>query len=161
VTATMTRRTAPYADNGGSATIDRLISMCHLTDSASVPGRWGETIISARDAVRMGACIANGSAAGDTWTPWVLDMMRQVRGVGDFGIREALPMGRSQIAIKNGWLLRDEDNEWHTNCLAISDTWVLSVLQRYPSQGSYDMDFQHTADVCRNMASQVLKTAVG
>jgi hypothetical protein len=36
---------------------------------------------------------------------------------------------------------------------------VLSVLQRYPSQSTYDADFQHTADVCQKVATQLLKPA--
>jgi hypothetical protein len=147
-----------YKADGATASIERLISMCKLTDSKATPGLWSNTFISARDTVRMGGCIADGQAAGDKWTPWVLDKMRKVRGTGDFGIREALPAAaQSQVAIKNGWLQRDDDNDnWHTSCLAIGDTWVLSVLQRYPSQGNFDADFQHTADVCKKVATQLL-----
>ncbi len=149
-----------YNANGKAASIERLITMCHLTDSKAVPGFWSNTIISAEDTVRMGACIGDGRAAGEKWTPWVLDMMRKVRGTGDFGIRKALSAGQQpQVSIKNGWLLRDEDNNWHTNCLAIGDTWVLSVLQRYPSQGTYETDFQHTASVCQQVATQLLNPA--
>ena len=149
-----------YNANGKTASIDRLISMCKLTDSKSVPGLWSNTTVSAQDTVRMGACIADGHAAGDKWTPWLLDMMRKVRGVGDFGIRKALPAAQQgQVAIKNGWLLRDEDNQWHTNCMAIGDTWVLSVMQRYPTTSTYDADFQHTADVCQKVATQLLNPA--
>lgn len=146
-----------YDANGKTASIERLISMCKLTDSKAVPGLWSNTTISAEDTVRMGACIADGHAAGEKWTPWILDMMRKVRGTGDFGIRKALPAAaQAQVAIKNGWLLRDEDNNWHTSCMAIGDTWVLSVLQRYPSQGTYEADFQHTANVCQQVATQLL-----
>jgi hypothetical protein len=149
-----------YLANGKTASIERLISLCNLTDSKAVTGLWSNTIISAQDTVRMGACIGDGRAAGEKWTPWVLDMMRKVRGSGDFGIRKALPAGmQAQVSIKNGWLLRDEDNNWHTNCLAIGDTWVLSVLQQYPSQGTYDDDFQHTASVCQQVATQLLNPA--
>src|SRR5204863_138178 len=81
---------------------ERLITMCGLTDSSAVPNEWGTTRLSARDAVRMGDCIADGTAAGPTWTPWVLDMMRKVRGVGDFGIRDVLPPAQAaKVAIKN------------------------------------------------------------
>src|SRR3954464_1572399 len=123
-----------YKANGGTASIRRLISTCKLTDSTAVPGEWGTTRVSARDTVRMADCIGSGRAAGAKWTPWVLDMMRTVRGVGDFGIRDALPDATAaKVAIKNGWLLRDEDHNWHVSCMAIGDTWTMSVLQRYPS----------------------------
>jgi hypothetical protein len=146
--------------NGKTASIERLISMCGLTDSQAVPNEWGTTRVSARDAVRMGDCIADGTAAGETWTPWVLDMMRRVRGVGDFGPRDVLPDAQAaKVAIKDGWLLRDEDKNWHVNCLAVADTWAMVVMQRYPSTGkdNNDEDFAHTRQVCRDVASQLLR----
>jgi hypothetical protein len=147
--------------NGKTASINRLIEVCELTDSKAVPGFWSNTSISARDTVRMGQCIADGRAAGQKWTPWLLDMMRKVRDVGDFGIRKALPEEmQGSVAMKNGWLLRDEDNHWHTNCLAIGDTWVLAVLQRYPSQGNWNADFAHTREVCTTVAQQLLNPEV-
>lgn len=146
-----------YTANGKAASIERLISICGLTDSSAVPGFWSNTNISAEDTVRMGECIADGRAAGETWTPWVLDMMRKVRDVGDFGIRKAFPTDQqANVAIKNGWLLRDEDNNWHTNCLAIGDSWVLAVLQQYPSTGDWNTDFAHTTEVCQNVATLLL-----
>jgi hypothetical protein len=35
-----------------------------------------------------------------------------------------------QTAIKNGWIARPEDRNWHLNCLAIGDGWAVSILQR-------------------------------
>jgi hypothetical protein len=146
-----------YAADGKTASILRLISICQLTDSKAVPNLWSNTTISARDTVRMGECIADGRAAGETWTPWLLDMMRKVRGYGDFGIREALPEDQQDdIAIKNGWLLRDEDDHWHTSCLAIGDTWVMAVLQRYPHTSDWNIDFAHTQQVCADVAHILL-----
>jgi hypothetical protein len=89
-------------------------------------------------------------------------MMRKVRGVGDFGIRDVLPPAQAAtVAIKNGWLLRDEDHNWHVNCLAVGDTWVVAVMQRYPSTSTKAKDreaeFDHTQQVCRDVASQLLR----
>ncbi|WP_344134289.1 serine hydrolase, partial [Luedemannella flava] len=149
-----------YAANGRTASINRLISMCKLTDSKATSGEWSRTYVSARDTVRMGDCIASGKAAGARWTPWVLDMMRKVRGVGDFGIRKALPKDEAaEVAIKNGWLLRDEDMKWHVSCMAIGDTWVMSVLQRFPSTGDWNGDFNHTRAICQKVAAQLLAAA--
>lgn len=146
-----------YNLNGKTASIKRLISICKLTDSHATAGLWSKTYVSARDTVRMGNCIANGTAAGSKWTDWVLDMMRNVRGIGDFGPRKALSDAEAaQVAIKNGWLLRDEDNMWHVSCMAIGDTWVLAVLQRYPSQGTWDTDFAHTQEIAKEVATQLL-----
>jgi hypothetical protein len=148
-----------YTAIGGTPGIQKMVSVCSLTDSAAVQGWWSNTTMSARDIVRLGQCIADGRAAGPKWTPWLLDKMRGVRGDGDFGIRKAFPAAQqAQIAIKNGWLLRDDDNDWHTNCLAIGDTWVMSVMQRYPPTGSYIDGFNHTAAVCQNVA-KLLMTA--
>jgi hypothetical protein len=136
---------------GPVETIGRLVTMCQLSETK--PGDvWGATMISARDAVRMGGCLADGRAAGAQWTPWILEKMRTVRGEGDFGIRKAFP-GPAQpaIAIKNGWALRTEDNSVHANCLAIGESWVLAVVQRYPSSGDFAADMAHVDTVCQDV----------
>jgi hypothetical protein len=140
-----------YESAGRSASIKRLLAVCALTDSKVGPG-WSTTMLSARDAARMGACIADGRAAGPAWTPWVLNEMRQVRGAGRYGIIQALPADATKtLAIKNGWLLR-VDGQWHVNCLAVGDGWVLSVMQRYPGR----LGVGHGWAVCRSVAHQLL-----
>jgi hypothetical protein len=130
--------------------------MCQLSDAKAVKDAWSDTIISARDAVRMGGCLADGRAAGAQWTPFVLDAMRQVRGEGDFGIRKAFPRAQQPaIAIKNGWVLSDSDGTWHANCLAVSDNWVLAVLQRYPSHGDKNLDLAHLDAVCQDVTRRL------
>jgi hypothetical protein len=142
-----------WRELGEAATIRRLIEVCALTDSRA-GSRWSLTELSARDAARMGACIADGRAAGPRWTSWLLTEMRSVRGEGDFGIRKALPATVAKAtAIKNGWIAREEDGNWHLNCLAIGDGWVLSVLQRYPRS----LGFAHGQAVCRSVAEQLLR----
>jgi hypothetical protein len=136
---------------GPGETVGRLVTMCQLSETKA-GDVWGATMISARDAVRMGGCLADGRAAGAQWTPWVLDKMRTVRGEGDFGIRKAFPTAaQPAIAIKNGWALRTEDNAVHANCLAIGDTWVLAVVQRYPSTGDFAADMAHVDAVCQDV----------
>ncbi len=136
---------------GAPQTVGRLISTCQLTETKA-GDVWGATMISARDAVRMGGCLSDGRAAGAQWTPWILEKMRTVRGEGDFGIRKAFPAAvQPMIAIKNGWALRAEDNSVHANCLAIGDTWVLVVMQRYPSTGDFARDMQHVDSVCQDV----------
>jgi hypothetical protein len=148
-----------YQRNGGSASINRLISICHLTDTKATSRGWSFTTISARDAVRMADCIANGTGAGPTWTGWLLEKMRTVR-IGDWGIRKALPPAEAAaVSIKNGWLFYDDDRNWHINCLAVSDTWAMAVLQRYPGHGRYDSDFAHGIAVCKDVATQLLNPA--
>jgi hypothetical protein len=141
---------------GATESIGRLVTMCQLSETKAVADSWRDTTISARDAVRMGGCLADGRAAGAQWTPVILDAMRQVRGEGDFGIRKAFPAGqRPMIAIANGWLLSDEDGTWHANCLAVSDNWVLAVLQRYPSHGDKNLDLAHLDAVCQNVVHKL------
>jgi hypothetical protein len=133
-----------------------MVAMCHLRETEPAGDSWHDTVISARDAVLMGGCLADGRAGGAQWTPWVLNAMRQVRGTGDFGIRDAFPPGeRASIAIKNGWLLREEDGLWRANCLAISDTWVLAVMQRYPANDSAATDLAHIDAVCQQVVWQL------
>lgn len=135
---------------GAHESIERLIDICELTDSRPVPWRWSTTQLSPRDTARMGACIADGRAAGPVWTGWLLDEMRAVRGIGDFGIRAALPPEvAADVAIKNGWVVRGADNEHHVNCLAIGDTWAMGVMTRYPAH----RDYLYGAEICESLAA--------
>jgi hypothetical protein len=76
--------------NGGDGGIRRMIRTCDLRDTSVFPGWWSKTRTSARDIVRLGACIADGTATA-AWADWLLTEMRGVRGKGRFGIVEALP----------------------------------------------------------------------
>jgi hypothetical protein len=134
-----------YRQLGREDSIQRMISLCGLTDSS--PGEdLSMTLISARDTVRLGQCLADGTAAGP-WTSWLLDEMRAVRGTGDFGIRKVFPDGE-RIAIKNGWETRANLGEWNVNCLAIAEAWTLSVLTRY----SLDLPLDHGAQAIERLA---------
>jgi|HigsolmetaAR206D_1030411.scaffolds.fasta_scaffold00104_3 hypothetical protein len=142
-----------YELNGGRASIRRLIDICDLTDSSpAADGGWSRTALSARDAARMGACIADGRAAGPEWTDWLLDEMRAVRGVGDFGIRKAFPASvRKTIAIKNGWVDRTREQKYTVNCLAIGDGWTMAVETRY----AINLGYTHGAKICEEVARQL------
>ncbi|GAA1647629.1 hypothetical protein GCM10009679_60960 [Saccharothrix algeriensis] len=143
-----------YERNGGREGIERMVELCGLTESEPyrIDGYWSNTVVSARDVVRLGACLADGRAAGPHWTDWLLTQMRLVRGVGDFGPRAVFPPEvASTIAIKNGWLLRAEDKLWHLACLAVTDKWAMSVLLRYPSRYGFD----HGRELCASVAEQL------
>ncbi|WP_212825951.1 hypothetical protein [Polymorphospora rubra] len=142
-----------FAILGRRRSIERLVTICGLTESEPYQDTWSNTAVSARDTVRIGLCLADGRAAGTRWTPWLLDEMRRVRGVGDFGIRAALPAALApQIAIKNGWLLRDEDGLWHIACLAIGPDWVVGALARYPGR----LGFEYGTELCRGVGEHLL-----
>jgi hypothetical protein len=139
---------------GEQDSIGRLISICRLTDSAASPDGWSRTRLSPRDITRLGACIDDGRAAGPRWTGWLLDEMRAVRGDGDAGIRKAFPASvQKTIAIKNGWIDRAKEQEYHINCLAVGDGWTMGVMVRYPFGGGrgYDYGFE----VCESVARQL------
>lgn len=157
---------------GRAPVITRLIETCGLTDTTAFtePGFstvwWSYTRISARDAVRMGACIADGRAAG-TWTPWVLAEMAHVRGTtadadqhptwggGRWGIIDGLPqqiLDDQQVSIKNGWTMIYADKNWHVNCLAIGRDWILAILMRYPRKHG----LQYGADICKTVTQQLV-----
>ncbi|MEV7228999.1 serine hydrolase [Polymorphospora sp. NPDC051019] len=167
-----------YRLAGGPASLRRMIEMCGLTETRPVipPDAtvvwWSYTEISARDAVRLGECVADGTAAGPRWTQWVLDEMAQVRGTtarqdqlptrggGRWGIIDGLPdeiVENGSVGMKNGWTLIHADGLWHLNCLATADEWVLAVLMRYP--GGHGLDYG--ANVCRNVTSQLVVPAPG
>lgn len=151
-----------YEANGGDVSIRRLIDTCGLTDTTVFSGRWSKTEMSVRDAARMGACVADGRAAGE-WTDWLLDEMRHVEGTaaptdqhatsggGRWGIIDGLPESlRDEVAIKNGWT-RMADGDWDVNCLAVHDDWVLVVMLGY----SGDRELQYGAERCRDIAGQL------
>jgi hypothetical protein len=149
-----------YQVSGRNTAIKRMISICGLTETSLVNGWWSKTQVSARDAVRLGQCVASGKAAGPKWTNWVLGEMRQVRGTvaeepngGRWGIIDALPQELAgDVAIKNGWTLLYDDNNWHVACLAVQSDWVLSVLTRYPAK----LGKQYGADVCKQVTQQLM-----
>ncbi|MCM0675963.1 hypothetical protein NCC78_14875 [Micromonospora phytophila] len=145
-----------YNTVGRSASIKRLLSMCKLTDSkVAADGGWSRTALSPRDTARMGQCIADGRAAGPKWTKWLISEMRLVRGTGDFGIRKAFPAAeRGTIAIKNGWVDRDKEQEMHINCLAIGDTWTMGVMVRYPINMGYEYGMKN----CQKITAALLRT---
>lgn len=153
-----------YEAGGSDDVVQRMIDMCGLTDTEIFPDWWSRTEITAPDAVRMGKCLADGTAAGPQWTEWVLEQMRQVRGTTDpedqraeegfeggrWGIIDGVPTGiRDSLAIKNGWTRIGATDSWHLNCLAVSGEWVLAVLIRYPAEYSLDYGAQRCAEVAR------------
>jgi len=155
-----------YKANGGNASVMRMIEMCGLRDTKVYDNWWSRTQMSPRDAVTLGECIANGIAAGKTWTPWLLNEMRNVegttaateqwatRGGGRWGIIDGVPASMAgTVAIKNGWTSIGIDGNWHLSCLAIGDGWTMSVMMRYPSKLGLD----YGAGVCRSVASQLLQ----
>nr|WP_240948108.1 class A beta-lactamase-related serine hydrolase [Planosporangium mesophilum] len=142
-----------YRLDGGNAVVSRMISTCGLTGTTAVNGWWSRTQVTADDAARLGLCVADGRAAGRTWTPWILTQMRQVRGEGRFGVVDALPASTAATtAIKNGWTLINADGSWHVACLAVQDRWVLSVLTRY--DGSRGLSYG--AGVCADVTRQLM-----
>jgi hypothetical protein len=149
-----------YQVDGRDTVINRMISICGLTDTSVVKAWWSQTQMTARDAVRLGQCLADGRAAGPRWTPWVLSEMKQVRGGvskepggGRWGIIDALPADLAkETAIKNGWTLVYGDGMWHLNCLAVHADWVLAVLTRYPAK----LGKQYGATLCKQVTEQLL-----
>lgn len=115
-----------YRAGGGDAMLRRVMAACELDQTATVPAWWSETRMTAADAARMGACITGGRVTNPAVTAWIVAQMRAVRGEGRFGLGAV----RADLAIKNGWTLRD-DGLWHVNCLAVGPGWVAAVLLRY------------------------------
>lgn len=150
-----------YRRGGTNAVVQRMISICGLTGTTVYPYWWSRTTMTPLDAVRLGACVADGRAAG-AWTPWLLEQMRAVQGGvaqqqatsggGRWGIIDGLPATlAARTAIKNGWTPIGADGLWHVDNLAISDTWVLAVMVRYPIGAG----LQYGADICSSVARQL------
>lgn len=142
-----------YEIGGGNAVVERMISICRLRNTTVFDYWWSKTSITADDATRLGLCVADGRAAGRTWTRWILGEMRQVRGEGRFGPVKALPADvAGKVAIKNGWTLIVADGNWHVACLAVEDQWILAVLTRYDG----NRGLAYGAEVCAKVTRQLL-----
>jgi hypothetical protein len=149
-----------WAVGGEDNSVRRLIQVCGLTDVGIEPGLWGWTLMTPLDAVRYGACLADGRAAGPQWTDWLLDTMRDVRGGvndqlsgevqgGRWGIVDGLPPEvAEQVSFKNGWTQYMDG--WHVNCLAIHPDWVIAVMLR-----TYE-DLNSAAAGCAHIASSLV-----
>lgn len=160
-----------YQAGGGNAVVTRMIDRCRLTDTEGYPGYWSRTRISARDAVRLGECIVDGSAAGKEYTGWLIKEMREVRGTTDpsdqpmpndgeggrWGIIDGLPpeVLDQGVAIKNGWTALSRTGNWHVNCLALTDDWVMAVLMQYPAGNG----LEYGAKRCASVAEQLVVAA--
>ncbi|MFG2164991.1 hypothetical protein [Micromonospora chersina] len=166
---------ALYNAGGRKPVLERLIKMCKLTDTKIDPkARWAYTQMSPRDAVRMGDCIGDGTAAGPKWTKWVLTEMANVRGGvkdqksvevqgGHWGIVDGLPASitsQGPVSIKNGFTMLWADGQWHVNCLAVTDDWTLAVMMRYPG-GSDPKTPSYGAKVCASVATQLVTPQPG
>lgn len=154
-----------YEANGGNESVQRLITMCGLVDTTIHDGWWSRTQMSPRDALKLGACIVDGTAAGPQWTEWLLGEMRSVqgtiapedqertRGGGRWGIIDGVPAEvAGNVALKNGWTDISADGNWHLNCLALTGDWTISVMMRYPSERG----LSYGAEVCESIARQLL-----
>ncbi|MFE9202628.1 hypothetical protein [Micromonospora sp. NPDC007230] len=164
---------ALYNAGGRRPVLERLIKMCKLTDTTIEPTRakWAYTKMSPRDAVRMGDCIGDGTAAGKKWTKFVLSEMTKVRGGvedqksttvqgGRWGIIDGLPdsiTSQQPVSIKNGFTMLWADVQWHVNCLAITDDWTLTVMMRYPQKAG----LEYGAKVCASVATQLVTPQPG
>ncbi len=149
-----------WAVGGEDLSVRRLILTCELSDVRIEPGLWGWTLMTPADAVRYGACLADGRAAGPQWTDWLLDTMRHVRGGvndqlsgevqgGRWGIIDGLPPGvAAQVSFKNGWT--EYMDGWHVNCLAIHPDWVIAVMLR-----TYE-GLESAAAGCAHIASSLV-----
>lgn len=153
-----------YEANGGNESIERMITTCGMVDTSVYDGWWSRTQMSPRDALKLGECLAEGTAAGPQWTPWLLSEMRHVegttkaedqqatRGGGRWGIIDGVPAANAdEVALKNGWTPILADGNWHLNCLAFTDEWTISVMMRYPSE----QGLQYGAGICEDISRRL------
>lgn len=146
-----------YRRAGGDRMLRAVVQACRLTETTTTPGLWSQTQMTSADAALMGSCLAAGRVCGPEWATWLLAQMRQVRGVGRFGIIDGLPADTDwPLAIKNGWIVRD-DGLWHVNCLAVAESWTLAVMIRYRARRGLELG----ATVCRDIAALVASRLPG
>jgi hypothetical protein len=154
-----------YVLGGGDADIMRMIKICGLAGTTITSGWWSKTMMTPQDAVKYGLCVANGTAAGAKWTPWLLDAMKHVQGGvkdqvsvevqgGHWGIIDGLPANLvPDTSIKNGWTYYPDG--WRVNCLAIHPAWVLTVMVQVQGNSVYP---SVPAAVCQSVAQQLTIT---
>jgi hypothetical protein len=149
------------AVSGGVDQIERMITTCGLTDTRTRES-WSRTLISARDAARVGRCITDGRAAGPKWTTWVRSEMAKTRGGTAkggsprgtrWGIVDGLPeqMTAQGVGFENGWSKSPSSGQMRVNCLAVADGWALAVLTQYPAERG----LAYGAEACADVASQL------
>ncbi len=154
-----------YLLGGANATIARLVTQCKLTGTKAYNYWWSLTQMTPADVVRMGLCLADGTAAGPEWTEWLTVAMRHVTGTvsdqhattggGRWGIVDGLPASlAADLALKNGWTRTGTDGLWHLNCLGIHPLWVLAAMVRYPIARG----LQYGADICATVTRQLVYT---
>jgi hypothetical protein len=129
-----------YQLGGADAVVKRLMSICKLPNLKLVSEKWSFTEFTAQDVINYDVCLTDGRAAGPTWTNWVLDTMRHVRGTvsqqisgavegGRWGIIDALPDAvAAETSIKNGFTSYKDG--WHVNCMAINKDWIMVIMMR-------------------------------
>jgi hypothetical protein len=153
------------AASGGADQIRRMVAVCRLTDTR-VGETWSRTLISARDAAQLGRCIADGRAAGPSWTAWVRSEMTKTRGGTAkggaprgmrWGIVDGLPeqMTAQGVGFENGWSTSASSGQMRVNCLAVADGWSLAVLTRYPAQRGLSYGAEACAEVATQLAAPV------
>ncbi|HEX2772231.1 MAG TPA: hypothetical protein VHN18_07335 [Micromonosporaceae bacterium] len=153
------------AASGGIDQIRRMIAVCRLTDTQAGKG-WSRTLISARDAARLGRCLTDGRAAGPSWTGWVRSEMTKTRGGTAkggsprgmrWGVVDGLPeqMTAQGVGFENGWSRSSSSGQMRVNCLAVADGWALAVLTRYPAERG----LTYGAEACADVATQLLPPA--
>lgn len=141
-----------YETRGRDAVIQRLLYACPLHHTTITTGWWSKTHMDTTDAAQLGKCLADNRLTSARWTAWILDQMRNIQGEGRFGAVAVRPTDHgTPLAIKNGWTQR-EDGTWHVNCLAVTATWSLAVMTRYPAARG----LSYGADLCARVAHTVL-----
>lgn len=139
-----------FAAVGQAASTKRMISMCKLEDSEAFDN-WSNTLLSAYDTAKLGACIAKGTAAGPKWTTWLLTKMRTVV-LGTWGIKKAFSDDVAKtIAVKNGWVDRQATQTYTVNCLGIGENWAMGVMTHYPL--SFSSGEAYGAGICKQVAA--------
>lgn len=151
-----------YNLGGGDGLMKRMTSVCHVSHVGTAKANWWSfTTLSARDAALYAKCIADGSAAGKKWTPWMISTMQQVKGGvseqltassmgGRWGIIDGLPATLTKgLAMKNG--ATQQGGGWHVDCMAIMPgQWALAIVVQTMK------DMPYGATVCANVTKQLV-----
>lgn len=150
-----------YNIGGANALVHRMATVCHMSKIGAKSGWWSFTTTTPRSAALLAKCIADGTAAGKKWTPWMVSTMQKVRGGvneqltassmgGRWGIIDGLPPTLAKtVALKNG--ATQQGGGWHVNCMAIiPGHWALAIMLQTQKNMPYG------ATVCGAVTKQLV-----
>lgn len=146
-----------WVDGGQTSIVTNAVRRMGLTGTQppSNPGRWGDTIVTANDVVRIYRYLLDEAPAPARDT--ILNALRNTTANGADGFRQyfGIPdaVGDLPWAVKQGWSCCRPTRMLHTSGLVGTgkSQFVVVVLTEQPQSVGYDAGKQQITDVVKNL----------